>query len=246
MFAKVAPLAFAFLGGCILLVDSSPSGDQFSSTCTLLGDAATSCATCISQTCGTAFQACCADTSCRPMLGQLDQCADGGSCMPTAAGDAGGALATCVTSMCATACNQTPPPPDGPPMGYDCYSDNIAESCSCTYNTVPTTVPCGASSFPNALCCQDKSYPTGNSSSCGCAAVTCSDFGSGCTCAPNNGGMSGTTCDTNTYTTCCASGTTCLCGNDISCTSSQTQVFDCASLSNFSCSSTQLATSNCR
>ena len=179
------------------------------------------------------------------MLSELDQCADGGTCTLAAQGDAGAPLGACVTSSCPS-CSGTTVSDGGPAKGYDCYSDGVGSTCSCSYDTIPNQTPCDTSTFgPTTICCADPGYPT--SGHCDCAAITCSIIDSTlCNCSLGNGGQRNTTCD-QSYGTCCldSAGTICECLGNGSC-STGTLESSCSAIGTFSCASTKVSVSTCR
>jgi hypothetical protein len=232
----------AALPSCILLVDSSPTGDQFSTTCSLLASASP-CATCVAQMCGTELDACCADPACRPMLGQVDSCAEAGLCSFDAGEDASSTLASCVTTKCATTCVSTTPP-DGPSEAIDCSLDSIDEDCSCTLGT-GNSQACNTGLFAPAVCCAASGWPS--SGGCACGAVQCqaSTDGTSCSCVFDTDVTSPVTCDELDYGTCCIGPAGCSCYSDVPCTGSETEVSSC-NTATYTCASGDKSVSDCR
>lgn len=236
-------LVAAALPSCILLVDSSPTGDQFSSTCGLLASASP-CATCVTGMCGSELDACCADTACRPMLSQVDSCAEAGICSFDAGEDASSTLASCIATMCATTCLTNEPAPDGPSQGVDCTIDNIDELCSCTLGT-GNGQSCNTSTFEPAVCCAAIGWPA--SGGCACGAVQCeaSTDGTSCSCVFDTTVASPVTCDELDYGTCCIGPGGCSCYSSVPCTGSEMEVDSC-NTATYTCASGDRAVSDCR
>ncbi len=229
--------------GCVLLVESSPTGDQFSTACAV-ADPTSACGACMTQKCGAELSSCCGDATCRSALTEIDQCAEAGTCIVDTTSSFAAALVKCVDQQC-TACNAEPATPtNGAKIA--CFVSSAGDSCNCSAGSQNAT-RCDLTTVPNAVCCADLDYPTSSYSSCTCATVTCMTYGSDCDCSAGSVGNT-STCDTNIGGACCVSsaGGFCSCGSALtSCPSNELAVTDCATPASVGCSTTKKRVNNC-
>lgn len=231
------------LPSCLLFAESSPTGDQFTSTCSLLASGSP-CATCVASMCGTELDACCADTACRPMLAEVDSCAEAGACTFDAGEDASSTLASCIATKCKTTCVSTVLP-DGATQGIDCTVDNINEECSCTLGTAGNTQSCNTSFFAPSVCCASSGWPT--SGGCACGGVQCeaSSDGMSCSCVFDTTVTNPVTCDGIDYGTCCIGPGGCSCYSNVPCAGSEMEVSSC-NTATYTCASGDHSVQDCR
>jgi len=231
----IAATAVAHVG-CILLVDSSPTGDQFSTACGV-SDGATACGSCMTQNCANELTACCADTSCRSVLSAIDACADAGTCIVDTTNAAAAALVKCVDGC--SACSAMPATPLDAGTAIACYTDT--HSCNCSAGSSQNATRCDLTTVPNAVCCADLDYPAANTS-CSCAQVRCDLSVTGdCMCSTSASGNT-TTCNSGT---CCANYGFCTCDQSTSCSTYTSPVSTCGVPSSISCLSSQKRVNNC-
>jgi len=239
-------LSFVALVGCIALVnESTPNGDQFSTTCTLL-DTTSACGTCVASSCANQVTACCDDATCKTQLSQFDTCADAGFCTVDTSNEATSALATCMNSSCKD-CSAEAQGDGSAPGTVDVSCGAVLDYCNCE-SASPGSKPfrCDNQSVPNSICCGDVNYPS--SGSCSCMPVKCEQLigTGGCECSPYESGDV-SSCNSADGVCCIDIDTgTCSCDPTIEqCDQFGTPVDDCAVAANIGCESSQKAFKSC-
>ena len=236
----IAATAVAHVG-CILLVDGSPTGDQFSTTCGV-ADEASACGSCMTQSCASQLTACCADADCRKVLSAIDTCADAGTCLVDTTNAAAAALVKCVDGC--SACNAEPATPFDGGLPIACYLD-APYSCNCSAGSSQNATRCDLTTVPNAICCADIGYPKDPNTYCACATIKCESYSTGdCTCSTVSSGNA-TQCNS-AWGTCCANDGFCDCSpSSTGCSSFTIAVNDCNLRASVGCSSSQRPVNNC-
>ncbi len=236
--------ATTFEASCLLLVDQSPSGDQFSQACGL-ANATTTCGACMTQSCAAELTACCGDVTCRGVLAQVDQCAEAGTCVFDMTLASASALGKCIDSKC-PACSAEPASAfDGGGQTY-CSVGSSQTSCSCTNGYgLSNATRCDVTTVPNAVCCADKSWPSAGTS-CTCGTVQCEAFTTSgdCSCSPSSVGNA-QHCNTSFDGVCCTSDGFCNCSSTATDCGSQPSVGDCSTPDAVGCSTGQVRVNNC-
>ncbi len=225
--------------GCVLIVDHSPSGDSFSSTCAV-ADPSTTCGTCIDNACGAQLDACCADTTCRTVLSSVDSCSEAGSCIVDTTGTAASALESCIAVQCPS-CQVLPATVYD--AGIYCSDDLTMGWCQCSTESIlgQATTRCDQTTIPGGICCADQTWPS--SGTCTCGTISCSSQTDSCSCSFNLG-ITSISCNQSGGGFCCATAYDCTCGST-PCDSNATPVSDCDVPSSIACPSGQHVISNC-
>ena len=222
-------------GGCILLVDSSPTGDVFATTCGF-AHSDTACGQCIASSCQSAIDACCKDATCQQHLGALDTCA-GGDCTALE-NDLAVALrpvGDCVMPACAAACAFTYADSTncttGPGPGVTCH-------CTIPQQGAPAnTTKCGPPK--GGLCCATTGWPAGTTT-CSCVAPVCSTYANGCACesSPQNTSPTFYVSSCTSAHCCLRTDGSCFCSTD-SCFSDEIDVGTTCTPADVTCSTPQ-------
>ncbi len=248
---RVAPIvaiaSAVTLFGCVLLVgESTPNGDQFSSTCTLL-DTTSACGACVAASCSNLVTACCTDDTCKNVLKQFDTCADAGTCTVDLSSTAASNLATCIHGSC-TMCVVTNLASDGGgnTTSVNCDNEPELDECYCQGGEPGSPiVPCNTSTVTDAVCCADSLYP--NSGNCSCTTLRCSGDSTSCMCS-TSADTNFTACNTGGFTRCCmfTGSAFCSCDNDdTECGEDTVSVTDCYQPQNVQCGSNQTWVTGC-
>jgi hypothetical protein len=205
---RVAFVAPGLMAGCVLLV-SPPEGDE---TCRL-DISGTFCGICIVQHCQDAVNDCCADTQCRELLAQVDDCARSANenCEAfkklSLGKSTGSALSQCVQRECPGRCEAV-----GTSSTFCLDMPSSAQTaCSCSYGEGSNPLVCSPLEFPDTLCCAPEGWPAAGQQ-CSCKPIGCQPSPDGCICelVDYSSPALARSCE-GVY--CCAADDTCVCGS---------------------------------
>jgi len=224
---------------CVLLVDQSPSGDQFSTQCAV-ADPTSACGHCLTAQCSDEIASCCGDEACRFALSAIDTCSDAGTCLFDMSG-AAGAVGQCIQTKCNGVCDAVDAGQSEGGGNVECFVSDHFCSCDNSFGTNGTT--CDVATHTNSVCCADLEWPTGTDTLCECDQIGCSDDGVACDCQPQSSVGDTTSCNTSAWGVCCLSQNYCSCGID--CNSAQTPVEDCTKASLYQCASGRRVVPSC-
>jgi hypothetical protein len=241
----IIALAVGFEARCILFVDSSPTGDQFSQTCGI-ANPTTACGMCMTNTCAAQLTACCGDPSCRTALGDVDECSEAGSCIFDMTSTTGASLGQCINTC--TSCNAEPATVIEAGAQIECTTDTANQDCDCISGLGESnTSRCDVTTFSNAFCCADNTWPAAGTS-CSCSPVGCTAYTAGnCTCGAALSSNNTSSCNSGVGL-CCGLDGTCSCdpnANTCDDLGGGTQVLDCTLATHIGCSQGQHPVSNC-
>ena len=231
-------MGLGLVQGCVLLV-SPPEGDE---ECRL-GNSNTLCGNCIIEQCQEAVNDCCADSRCRELLTQIEDCArnTNESCeafKELSFGQAtGSALSKCVQSKCPGRCEAV-----GTSGTYctDMLTSNQT-ACSCRYGEASNELVCSPLEYPDTLCCAPAGWPSVGQN-CTCQPIGCEPSPDGCVCllVDYSHSVLSRACE-GLY--CCAFEDACRCGST-PCKSWETPVERC-SLDALTCPTQQTQVATC-